>query len=61
MKIGDLVRIRTVYDPVNKDIVGKVGVVRLKGDYADRVWLIYVGGTTVWLNEDRMEVINESR
>ena len=53
MKIGDLVRVNSVFAWEHQKYLGKIGVLRRKATGTDSVWLV--------LNESRLEVIDESR
>jgi len=61
MKIGDLVRVNSVFSWEHQKYLGKIGVLRRKAVGTDSVWLVYIDGKTLLLRDDRLEVINESR
>ena len=61
MKIGDLVRVNSVFAWEHQKYLGKIGVLRRKATCTDSVWLVYINGKTLLLNESRLEVIDESR
>jgi len=61
MKIGDLVKINSVFSWEHKRYIGKIGVLRRKAVGTDSIWLVYIGGKTLLLKDERLEVINESR
>ena len=61
MKIGDLVRINSVYSWEHQKYLGKIGVLRCKAVGADNIWLVFIDGKTLLLKDERLEVINESR
>ena len=57
MKIGDLVKVSSVFAWEHQKYLGKIGVLRRKVTYADDVWLVYIVGKTLILSEERLEVI----
>ena len=61
MKIGDLVRINSVYSWEHQKYLGKIGVLRRKATGTYDVWLVFIDGKTLLWTEDRLEVINEDR
>lgn len=61
MKIGDLVRVNSVFAWEHQKYLGKIGVIRRKAVGTDDVWLVYINGKTLLLKEERLEVINEDR
>ena len=57
MKIGDLVRVNSVFTWEHQKYLGKIGVLRRKATDTDTVWLVFIDGKTILLNESRLEVI----
>ena len=61
MKIGDLVKVLSVFDSQGRKYIGKVGVLKYRPLGLDNTWAVFLGDTTLFLADDRLEVINESR
>ena len=57
MKIGDLVRILSVYSKEDERYIGTVGVLRINPVCMDGIWGVYVGSRTIYLSDIRLELI----
>ena len=57
MKIGDLVRILSVYSKEDERYIGTVGVLRINPVGMDGIWGVYVGSRTIYLSDIRLELI----
>ena len=57
MKIGDLVKILSVFSKEDEKYIGTVGVLRINPIGLDGIWGVYIGNRTLYLADDRLEVI----
>ena len=57
MKIGDLVKILSVFSKEDERYIGTVGIIRSKPVLLDGVWGVYVGNRMIYLADDRLELI----
>ena len=57
MKIGDLVKIISVYSREDRRYVGTVGIIKCKPIGMDGVWGVYIGNRIIYLADDRLELI----
>ena len=57
MKIGDLVRILSVFSKEDEKYIGTVGVLRCNPVGLDGIWGVYVGSRTIYLADDRLELV----
>tara|TARA_R100001015_G_C4538257_1_gene102906 strand:+ start:225 stop:398 length:174 start_codon:yes stop_codon:yes gene_type:complete len=57
MKKGDLVRILSVFLKEHEEYIGNVGVLRAKAFGMGGIWGVYVGNITIYLADDRLELI----
>ena len=57
MKIGDLVKILSVFSKEDEKYIGTVGVLRISPFGLTGIWGVYVGSRTIYLADDRLEVI----
>ena len=57
MKIGDLVKVLSVFDSQGRQYVGKVGVLKYRPLGLDKVWAVFLGDTTLFLADDRLELV----
>lgn len=57
MKIGDLVKILSVYSREDERYIGTVGVIRINPVGMDGIWGVYVGSRTIYLSDDRLELV----
>ena len=57
MKIGDLVKILSVFSKEDERYIGTVGIIRSKPVLLDGVWGVYVGNRLIYLADDRLELI----
>ena len=57
MKIGDLVKILSVFSKEDERYIGTVGVLRCRPMGLDNTWGVFVGNRTLFLADDRLELI----
>ena len=57
MKIGDLVRILSVFSKEDEKYIGTVGVLRINPVGMDGIWGVYIGSRTIYLADDRLELV----
>ena len=57
MKIGDLVKINSVYSRADERYIGTVGVLRISPFGLTGIWGVYVGSRTIYLADDRLELV----
>lgn len=57
MKIGDLVKVLSVFDSQGKKYIGKVGVLKYRPMGLDDVWAVFLGDTTLFLADHRLELL----
>ena len=57
MKIGDLVRILSVFSKEDEKYIGTVGVLRINPVGMDGIWGVYVGSRTIYLADERLELV----
>ena len=57
MKIGDLVKILSVFSKEDERYVGTVGVIRSKPIALDGIWGVYIGNRIIYLADERLELI----
>ena len=57
MKIGDLVKINSVYSREDERYIGTVGIIRCKPIMMDGIYGVYIGNTTIYLADDRLELV----
>lgn len=57
MKIGDLVKILSVYSREDERYIGTVGILRSKPLTLDGVWGVYIGNRIIYLADERLELI----
>ena len=57
MKIGDLVRVISVFDSQGRKYIGKVGVLKYRPLGLDKTWAVFLGDTTLFLADERLELI----
>ena len=57
MKIGDLVKILSVYSSEDERYVGTVGILRINPVGLTGIWGVYIGNRIIYLADDRLELI----
>ena len=57
MKIGDLVKILSVFSKEDERYIGTVGVLRCRPMGLDNTWGVFVGSRTLFLADERLELI----
>ena len=57
MKIGDLVKVLSVFDSQGRKYIGKVGVLKYRPLGLDKTWAVFLGDTTLFLADERLELI----
>ena len=57
MKIGDLVKILSVYSREDERYIGTVGIIRCKPIMMAGVYGVYIGNRIIYLADDRLELI----
>jgi len=57
MKIGDLVKILSVFSKEDERYIGAVGILRCRPVAIVGIWGVYTGNRTLYLLDDRLEVI----
>ena len=57
MKIGDLVRILSVFSKEDERYIGTVGVLRCRPMGLDNTWGVFVGNRTLFLADERLELV----
>ena len=57
MKIGDLVRILSVFSREDEKYIGTVGILRCRPMALDNTWGVFVGNRTLFLADERLELV----
>ena len=57
MKIGDLVKILSVYSSEDERYVGTVGILRINPVGLTGIWGVYIGNRIIYLADERLELI----
>jgi len=57
MKIGDLVKIISVYSREDERYIGTVGIIRCNPIMMDGIYGVYIGNRTIYLADDRLELV----
>ena len=57
MQVGDLVKVLSVFDSQGRKYIGKVGVLKYRPLGLDNTWAVFLGDTTLFLADDRLELI----
>ena len=57
MQVGDLVKVLSVFDSQGRKYIGKVGVLKYRPLGLDKTWAVFLGDTTLFLADDRLELI----
>ena len=57
MKIGDLVKILSVFSKEDERYIGTVGILRCRPMGLDNTWGVHVGNRMLYLADVRLEVI----
>ena len=57
MKIGDLVKILSVYSREDERYIGTVGILRINPVGLTGIWGVYIGNRIIYLADDRLELI----
>lgn len=57
MKVGDLVKILSVFSKEDEKYIGTVGILRCRPMGLDNTWGVYVGNRMIYLVHDRLELI----
>ena len=57
MKVGDLVKILSVFSKEDEKYIGTVGVLRVNPVGLDGIWGVYIGNRTLYLADDRLELV----
>ena len=57
MKIGDLVKILSVFSKEDERYIGTVGILRCRPMGLDNTWGVYIGNRMIYLADERLELI----
>lgn len=57
MKIGDLVKILSVFSKEDERYIGTVGILRCRPMGVDNTWGVYIGNRMIYLADERLEVM----
>jgi hypothetical protein len=57
MKKGDLVKILSVFSKADEKYIGTVGVLRYRPMGLDNTWGVFVGNRTLYLADERLELL----
>jgi len=57
MQIGDLVKILSVFAKEDEKYIGTIGIIKCKPVAIVGIWGVYTGNRTLYLLDDRLEVI----
>ena len=57
MQVGDLVKVLSVFDSQGRKYIGKVGVLKYRPLGLGNTWAVFLGDTTLFLADDRLELI----
>jgi len=57
MKVGDLVKILSVFSQEDEKYIGTVGILRCRPMGLDNTWGVHIGNRMIYLADDRLELI----